>query len=89
MPVFYFWVVLAFLYLALAVGTWLISRPIEKAFALLKEPGDTLVSLDKSGKEVGLESTLHKAYKTIIITDIVGFVLAAIAAVISYLVGSI
>jgi hypothetical protein len=80
MPFFYFWVVLALLYLVLSVVTWLTSRPIEKAFALLKEPGDTLVSVNESGKEVGLESTLHKAYKTIITTNIVGFVLAALAA---------
>jgi hypothetical protein len=48
----------------------------------LKKPGDSLVSLNEQGKEVGLESTVHTAFKAIIITDIVGFVIGAIAAII-------
>ena len=80
------WLVIAGLYLALAIGTWLKSKPVRKAFAALKEPRDSLVSYSPElGKEVGLESTLYKAYKTIIVTDIVGFMLAAAAAGISFI----
>ena len=50
--------------------------------ALLKKPGNSLVSLNEQGKEVGLERTVHTAFKAIIITDIVGFVIGAIAAII-------
>jgi hypothetical protein len=81
---FLFWIVIAVFYLALAITTWINSRPIKEALAALKTPGDSLVSYsDKMKKEVGLESTLYAAYKTIIITDIIGFVLAAGAAGIS------
>jgi hypothetical protein len=79
-----FWSLIAALYLALAIITWVSSRSVIKALAALMTPGDSLKSYShKLKKEVGLESTLYAAYKTIIITEIIGFVLAAIAAVIS------
>ncbi len=77
-----FWAILAALYLSLAIVTYVLSRPVLKKLALLKET-DALVSYDKQGKEVGLESTLYRAFKAIIITDTIGFVLAAFAAGIS------
>jgi len=79
-----FWSFIAVLYLALAIVTWVKSKPVKEALAALKTPGDSLASYsDKLRKKVGLESTLHAAYKTIIITDVIGFGLAAIAAAIS------
>jgi hypothetical protein len=79
-----FWSIVAALYLTLAIVTWVKSKPIKKALYALTQPGDSLTSYsDKLKKEVGLESTLRSAYNAIIITESIGFVLAAIAAVIS------
>jgi hypothetical protein len=79
-----FWLVLAALYLALAIVTWVKSKSVKKALHALTQPMDSLTSYsDELKGEVGLESTLHAAYKAIIGTEIAGFVLAAIAAVIS------
>ena len=82
-----FWVILAAFYLALAIVTWVKGRLVIKALYALMQPGDSGTSYSEELKrEVGLESTLHAAYKTIIITEIAGFVLAAIAAIVSGLV---
>jgi len=78
----YFWVVLGLFYLVLSLVVWKEGRPILKDLLLLKG-FDALRSIDENGREVGLESTLYKAYRGILITDIVGFALAAIAAVIA------
>jgi ABC-type nitrate/sulfonate/bicarbonate transport system permease component len=79
-----FWAVLAALYLTLAIVTWIKSKSVKKALYALAQPGDSLTSYsDELKKEVGLESTLHAAYKAIIGTEIAGFVLAAIAAIVS------
>ena len=76
--------VLALFYLSLAIITGIMGKPVLNKLSALKAPGDSLVSIiEKTGEEVGLESTLHKAFKAIIITDIVGFILAAIAALLS------
>ena len=77
-----FWWILAALYLALAIITWCSSKPVLEKLALLGE-SDALVSTDTKGVEVGFESTVHKAFRSIIITDIVGFFIAAFAAAIS------
>ncbi len=79
-----FWLVIAIFYATLAIVTYVMGKPVIEALVALKTPGDSLVSYSaKLGKEVGLESTLHAAYKATIITDIIGFMLAAIAAIIS------
>ena len=77
-----FWIILAGLYLILAIVTFLSGRAILKNFALLKQT-DALISINERGEEVGLESTLHRAYKAILMTDTIGFVFAALAAIIS------
>jgi hypothetical protein len=83
-----FWAVLAVLYLALAIVTWVLSRPVLDQLARLRKLGDIIVinppleKRDEAGK-LEIEKTLHRAFKGIIITDTVGFVLAAIAAFIS------
>jgi len=80
----FYWWVLAIFYFVLAIVTWVTSRPILSSFSALMLLGDSLVSYDKKQKkEVGLESTLRRAYKSLIITDVVGFVLASIAAIVS------
>ena len=75
-----FWSVLSGFYLVLAIVTCISGRHILRKTAKLKEPRDVITSRDG---EVGLESTFHSALKAIIITDILGFLLAAIAAIIS------
>jgi len=66
-------------YLALAVVVYKTSRPILRALSIMLKEGDTIIW----GEEVGLESVLNKAFKAIYITDVVGFILASVAAVIS------
>ncbi|MCJ7426243.1 MAG: hypothetical protein MUO17_03805 [Dehalococcoidales bacterium] len=79
-----FWALIAAFYLVLAIMTWVKGRSVIKALYALKSPRDSLTSYSEElKKEVGLESTLYAAYKAMIITEIAGFVLAAIAAVIS------
>jgi hypothetical protein len=79
-----FWSILAALYLTLAIVTWIKSKSVKKALYALTQPGDSLVShSNELKKDVGLESTLYAAYKAIIGTEIAGFVLAAIAAIVS------
>lgn len=80
-----FWSVIALFYLALAIVTYVMGRRVLKCIRVLGGDGDTLVSWSKETGEVGLESTLHRAFKAIIITDIIGFTLAAAAAIIPIL----
>ena len=75
-----FWSVLALLYLSLAVVTQRMSKPIKEKLKLLSQE-DALTSDSPKYGEVGLESTLYKAYRSILITDVVGLILAATAAV--------
>ena len=64
--------------------TGIMGKSAVNKLSLLKQPSNSLVSVnDKTGEEVGLESTLYKAFKAIIITDIFGFILAAAAALLS------
>jgi len=75
-----FWAVLAFVYLLLAIVSWLSSKTIYSRLSLLSKE-DALTSIDKkTGEEVGLESTVTKAIKAIFITNICGFILASAAA---------
>ena len=78
-----FWSVLALFYLGLAIATFVSSRPIQKDFASLAEEGPDLYLTLKNSKEVSLNRNLHRAYKAIIITDVIGFILAAAASIIS------
>jgi len=77
-----FWGVLALFYLVLAIVTYKKGRPVLKTLGELE---DTIKYPDPKGKEepVGLESLLYKAFKPIFITDVIGFILATVAAVIS------
>ena len=75
-----FWLVLALFYLALAIVLVVKSRPIKKNLAELAQEGPDSFLETAKGKEISLNQTLFSAYKSIIITDVVGFVLAALAA---------
>jgi hypothetical protein len=78
-----FWIVLALFYLILALITYISSRPIKYMFSKLAEEGADSVLEIREGEEISLNSTIYKAYKSIIITDIIGFILATVAAGIS------
>lgn len=79
-----FWFILALFYLVLAIVTFASSRPVKHLFTkLAKEGGTDLVT--EEGEEISIENTVYRAYKGIITTDIIGFVFAAVAAVISVL----
>lgn len=81
---FVFWIILSLFYLILAIFTFISSRPIKNNLALLSKEGpDSYVTDNKKGKDVSLNENLYRAYRNIIITDIVGFILAASASVIS------
>ncbi len=82
---FLFWVVLAIFYLVLALVTFLSSKPIKYMFAQLAKEGADSVLVTEEGNEISLNNNIYKAYKSIIITDIIGFILAAIAATLSIL----
>ena len=78
----WFWLVLALFYLALAVVTFIKSRPIKRDLAGLAQEGPDSFLQTTGGKEISLNKTLSSAYKSIIITDMMGFFLAAIAAIV-------
>lgn len=79
-----FWLILALFYLVLALVTFISSRPVRHMFTkLIREGGTDLVT--EEGEEISIENTMYRAYKGIITTDIIGFVFAAVAAVISVL----
>lgn len=74
-----FWSVLALFYLALSIFTYFAGRTLLKHLKIMTKSGDTLIYEEN----IGLESTLYHAFKTITIVDIIGFFLAALAAIAS------
>ncbi len=80
-----FWFVLALFYLSLAIVTFVTSRPIKSNLAQLAQEGPDLWVTTVEGKDVSLNENLYRAYKSIIITDIIGFLLAVAAAIIPIL----
>jgi hypothetical protein len=82
-----FWIVIAVFYLSLAIVTYVTGKPVLRSLTLLSDPGDSIVSYLPGKGEVGLESTVLRAFKAIVITDMAGFILAAMAAAISIISG--
>jgi hypothetical protein len=78
----WFWLVLALFYLALTIVTFIMSRPIRKKLEALVQEGPDSSLQTTEGKEISLNQTLFSAYKSIIITDMIGFFLAALAAIV-------
>ena len=78
-----FWLVLALFYLVLAIVTYLSSKTIKKNLEILAQEGPDSSLETKEGKEISLNENLYRAYKAIIITDTIGFVLAAAATAIT------
>lgn len=89
MYVFIFWVILALLYLSLAIFTYKTGRPLLDQLEEVHEgtshflTEDSKEIKDDKGNVITIGSTTHKFFKAIITTDIIGFVLASIAALIS------
>lgn len=81
-----FWSVLALFYLLLTIVTFISSRPIKKNLAELAQEGPDSSLETIEGKEISLNETLYRAYKNIIITDMIGFALAAAAAIIETII---
>ncbi|MFC1950172.1 hypothetical protein ACFLWD_00715 [Chloroflexota bacterium] len=80
-----FWSVLAGFYLVLAIVSIIVSRPIFRDFKEIVKHGGGSGLQTKNGKLIWFEGLFIRAFKAIIITDIVGFFLATAAAVISAL----
>jgi hypothetical protein len=81
MGIIIFWSVLALFYLVLAICT-------SKALCGLKQALRKLDNISPSGiydtgRVIPIESILYKFLKAILITDICGFILAAVAAIFS------
>ncbi len=80
-----FWGVIALFYLVLAIVTYFTGKPLLKALGEAAQKSDgAKVSI------LGVEiiPLLNKAFKTIFITDVVGFVVAAIAAAVPAVLGA-
>lgn len=82
MGVTIFWSLLAIMYFVLSVITFLARKSLIKDLSTLDDMSPTGV-YNAQGKVVAVESRLYNALKAILITDIIGFFLAAIAAIIS------
>ena len=80
-----FWFVLALFYLSLAIVTFVRSRPIKSNLAQLAQEGPDSSLTTVEGKDISLNENLYRAYNSIIVIDIIGFILAAVAAIITIL----
>lgn len=77
-----FWSVLALFYLALATVTFITTRPIQRNLATIKKQIDMTANNEK-GETISQGETLYRAFKGMTLTDIIGFILAAAAAIMS------
>lgn len=76
-----FWSILALFYFVLAVVTGISLRSLKQDLSKLEDISPSGISNAK-GRIVQIEFKLYKALIAILITDIVGFLLAAGAAII-------
>lgn len=81
--ILWLWIVLAVLFLALAVYTFFSSRPIKKNLKTLAEKHPDSRDLG-GGPPLLINVNVYEVFKTIYITNLVGFILAAFAAAISF-----
>ncbi len=81
--VFWLWIVLAVLFLALAMWALLSGIPIRRDLKeLAKEgPHSSLQRIKKP--DIELNDTVYKAFNAIFITNLIGFILASGAAILS------
>jgi hypothetical protein len=77
-----FWSVIALFYFALAIFTGIALYKLKQGLSKLDDISPSGI-FNKKGEVVAVESTLYKALKAILITDIIGFILATFAAIIS------
>jgi hypothetical protein len=80
-----FWSTLAFAYFALSVVTFVALYKLKQDLSRLDEMSPSGIS-NKKGNIIPVESTLYKALKAILITDIVGFSAATAAAIVSAII---
>jgi len=78
-----FWSILAAFYLALSLVTIVVCRPIFKRFKEITETPMGNFLETESGRTIWIEGLFIRAFKAIIITDIIGFFVSAAAAVVS------
>lgn len=78
-----FWSVIALFYFVLAIVTNIALCKLKQDLSKLDDMSPSGIIINKSGKVVLVESTLYKALKAILITDILGFLAAAAAAIVS------
>lgn len=78
----WFWIILATLFLSLAVCTYLTSRPIAKNLKILRDEHPDFRHLG-GGPPLPIYVYVYDAFRATYITNIIGFILAAIAATIS------
>jgi len=85
MSIFCFWLIIALLFLVLAIFTYVKSKPALKVLGSVPKGEDTIVYRDEEDREkgIGLESILHSFFKWNVFINVIGFILAAIAAAIS------
>ena len=74
-----FWSAIALLWLALAIVTTIGLVRIRQSLSDLDNRSLSGV-FNKKGKVIGIESTLYNAIKAILTTEILGFFVAAVAA---------
>ncbi len=84
MGIIIFWSALAFGYFILALVTGRALYKIKQDLNKLDKISPS--GFIKNGKTIGVESTLYNAIKAILITDIIAFVLAAVAAIVSSII---
>jgi hypothetical protein len=80
-----FWSVIALFYFVLAVVTGIALCRLRQDLNKLDKRSPSGI-FNKNGKVVAVESTLYNSIKAILLTDVVGFILATIAAVVSSII---
>ncbi len=75
----WFWITLALVYFVSAIVTFIQSKSVKRDLDNLRKEGpDSMLAL--GDRDISLNDTLYKAYTSIIISEIIGSVLATIAA---------
>ena len=77
-----FWSVIALFYFALTIVTGIALCKLKQDLSKLDDISPSGI-INKRGEVVPVESTLYKALKAILITDILGFLAATAAAIVS------
>jgi hypothetical protein len=82
MGIIVFWSVIALVYFVLAVVTGIALYKLRQDLSELDKMSPSGI-FNKNGRVVAVESTLYNSIKAILFADVVGFILATIAAIVS------